>query len=491
LIPSLDQKILRRLALYLAPVALLLVLALLVHNHGRIPYTTPIWIQNGDQARYLAMATHPFSMDALVREPPFCWRILVPLVVSILPLPAPTGFWILTVLSLAVATLALEWFLLGLGLPPAAAAAGGFAFVLLGPAAGFTLWDFMLVDPESFALLALALALAVHRRGLLLLVTLLIFAATKETAFIGAIFGVIWAFEKRDWTLLRWAAGGLVGVIAIIFLIRLALPANASYGYLTEMQRIHATYTPTWSAFEQQTILSGTIDAWNILLPLAILQLIHRPRVWRSPAFVSVLVVVYAQLIIAANTQRLVAYAFPVMIAAAAFEIEYLAGRLQVSRWLLWLPALTLEFVWWAFRARFHTAGVVFDAATADLADTATEQVLLVGVTVLTILVIAALIFERVRRRRPASTELAAQTTDASDIEADIVTPLDIDRAPAFQAILKAARQDAQGRAFLASVYESEGKPYGATDEGLARWLGGTQASQRESAPVMSELSEI
>jgi hypothetical protein len=61
----------------------------------------------------------------------------------------------------------------------------------------------MLVDPAAFALLALALALAVHRRGALLLATLLVFAATKETALIGAGFGVFWAFEKRDWKLLR------------------------------------------------------------------------------------------------------------------------------------------------------------------------------------------------------------------------------------------------------------------------------------------------
>jgi hypothetical protein len=93
------------------------------------------------------------------------------------------------------------------------------------------------------------------------------------------------------------------------------------------------------------------------------------------------------------------------VIAAAVFEVEYLAGMLQVSRWLLWVPSLTLELVWWAYRAGFHTAGELFDAATMHLADTATEQVLLVGVTVLTILVTGVLIYEfarQLRRRIPA-----------------------------------------------------------------------------------------
>jgi hypothetical protein len=60
---------------------------------------------------------------------------------------------------------------------------------------------------------------------------------------------------------------------------------------------------------EQLTILSGTADARNILLRLAVLQVIHRPHVWRSLAFVSVLVITHAQLIIVAKTARLVIYA--------------------------------------------------------------------------------------------------------------------------------------------------------------------------------------
>jgi hypothetical protein len=281
---------------------------------------------------------------------------------------------------------------------------------------------------------------------------------------------------------------GLVGVIGIIALIRLAIPAGAPYSYLTEMQTIHAKYTPTWSAFEQQTILSATVDAWNVLLPLAILQLIHRPRVWRSLAFVSVLIIANAQLIIAANTQRLVVYAFPVVIAAAVFEIEYLAGRLQVSRWLLWVPALTLEFVWWAYRAGFHTAGDVFDAATEHLADTATEQILLVGVTVLTILVIGVLIFERARQRHRVPAGQAAQVAGAAgDAEPAAVA------APALEAIVRASQQIEQGRVFLESVYESKGKPYGATYGGLVRWLGDKDEKSKYMAsesPTVGESGE-
>ena len=59
-----NLRALRRRALYLAPVALLGVLASLVQAHGQIPYTDPHYVATGDHARYLAMAEHPFSMEA-------------------------------------------------------------------------------------------------------------------------------------------------------------------------------------------------------------------------------------------------------------------------------------------------------------------------------------------------------------------------------------------------------------------------------------------
>jgi hypothetical protein len=65
--------------------------------------------------------------------------------------------------------------------------------------------------------------------------------------------------------------------------------------------------------------------------------------------------------------------------------------------------------------------------------------------------------------------------------------------AHALEAIVRASQQIEQGRAFLESVYESEGKPYGATYEGLVRWLGDKDEKSKYMAsesPTVGESGE-
>ena len=85
----------------------------------------------------------------------------------------------------------------------------------------------------------------------------------------------------------------------------------------------------------------------------------------------------------------------------------------------MWVPALTLELVWWAYRAGFHTAGELFDAATMHLADTSTEQILLAGAAGLTVLVIGALIFDFARQRRRIPAEQSKTLVSESPTEGE------------------------------------------------------------------------
>lgn len=237
------------------------------------------------------------------------------------------------------------WFLRGIGLPPGASVAGVLAFVTLAPVTGFDLWDYMLVDPLAIALLAVTLGCAVHRRGLLLVVSLIALAATKEVAVLGAIFAVAWAAERREWAMLRWAMAGLVATFAVIVAIRIAVVADRPYS-------LTAIYTAVYGASPSLSLIAhrlalATLEAWTVLLPFALLQIVHPPHVWRSPAFSLLFVGAAAQVLVATDVARLIAYAAPVVIAACAFEVEYLAGRWQVSRWWLWGPVLAIQLVWW------------------------------------------------------------------------------------------------------------------------------------------------
>jgi hypothetical protein len=102
------------------------------------------------------------------------------------------------------------------------------AFVFLAPATGFNLWDYMLNDPLSFALLTLALGCAVHRRGAVLVAALVLGVVNKEVNILAAVFAVAWAWQQRDRMMLRWALGGAVASVIVLAGIRLAIPTSSA-----------------------------------------------------------------------------------------------------------------------------------------------------------------------------------------------------------------------------------------------------------------------
>src|SRR5438094_2802170 len=85
------------------PLAVLALLAALMTRHGRLPYPDARFPY--DQYTYIAMAQHPLNAGALLgatlpRIAPYCWRLLTPLLVHVLPMPVLSGFWVVTVGSL-------------------------------------------------------------------------------------------------------------------------------------------------------------------------------------------------------------------------------------------------------------------------------------------------------------------------------------------------------------------------------------------------------
>jgi hypothetical protein len=174
-------------------VVALLFLALLVYRHGRLAYPNghPDW----DNYSYIAMAEHPFSSSLLAGEPPFCWRILTPLIVHALPVSVLTGFWTVTVSCLILTAVMLYWLLLGLGVSSMSALFGALCFVVLAPATEFNLWDYMLTDPLSFFLLTASMACAIHRKWFPMFAFCILLSFSKELALPAAVFAVLWSLE--------------------------------------------------------------------------------------------------------------------------------------------------------------------------------------------------------------------------------------------------------------------------------------------------------
>ncbi len=318
---------------YLWPLAGLTALALFVSWQGHLPYPNPV----DDAYRYVAMAQQPFgSPNAMAHNSPFAWRLLTPLLVHLLPLSIFDGFWLITLLGLAGAALALIWFLRGIGLPKDAAVAGGLTFIFLLPATGFTLYDDKLVDPLAFALLTLALAACVHRLGPLMFISLVLCALDKETALLGTLFAVAWAWQQRDLALLCWAIASLMSVLALLVLIRALVPASP-YDLGTIL-----LYDTIGSLVYPMRLVLALVGAWGILLPLAFAS----RWLWGTSACWLFWLAATAQVFVSHDIERVVVYAFPVMIAASCTTIETLAKRWHVARWWLWVVVWVLELTW-------------------------------------------------------------------------------------------------------------------------------------------------
>jgi hypothetical protein len=349
-------------AAYAVPVGLLLILAALVRWHGQLPYPDGHF-RYGDHYRYIALARQPFgSGDRLAHQGPFCWRLLTPLLVHglyvSLGMPILTGFWLVTVAGLLGATLALEWVLRSLGLPPGAVVAGGLAFVLLGPATGFSLWASTYADALPLCLLILMLGCAAHRWGPALLPLAVLGVLAKETTLIGVLFAFAWAWSHRDRWLWRWALLAGMSAVALLLALHLLIPATNSQVATIEgiylspaiVERLVPLVgqAPAIAAVTLGRLLAATAGTWTMLLPVALLQRWHRPHFWRKdPAFVVLLVTTTAQVFVALDVERVVAYGAPAVLAACCWEIETLAQRWLVSRWLLWLPLLGTQAYMW------------------------------------------------------------------------------------------------------------------------------------------------
>ena len=349
-----------RRVLWLVPLGVLGLLAALIAWHGTIPYPDAHY-DFADHERYLSLAQQPFgSRDPLAQEAPFRWRLVVPLVVWVLHttlgLPLTTGFWLLTLLGLASATLALWWLLEGLGLSGEVRLAGTLAFVLLGPAVAFNLWLPYLVDPLALAIAILIMALAVHRIWWPLPLLAVVGAATKETTLLVLVCALVLAWSTRDRAgmVLSSIGVGLAGLV--LGALHLLLPAAGGWTVARTFQislgqsASHLPYSlPVITLLLLSYRLLGvTVGAWLLLFPLALVALLWRRSPWRPHvAWVLLGIAGLAQVFVNTDNDRhAVLVAAPAFVLAACLGVERLTTRWRCSRWAIWGPVLVIQAYW-------------------------------------------------------------------------------------------------------------------------------------------------
>lgn len=180
-------------------VALGVLLALLVCRADPLSLGSDPWI-------YQHMAEDPLGYLPLA---PFGYRVLTPLLVSVLPLPVPMGFTLVSWAGLAGAALVVRRTATALSSP-----ARGLAAMVLLLGSGLCLQVIRVpyvTDPLTLALGAGALELGRRRRWVAVAVLLTIGAANRETALFLLLPLAAWAVAGHGWS---WRSGRIVAALA-------------------------------------------------------------------------------------------------------------------------------------------------------------------------------------------------------------------------------------------------------------------------------------
>jgi len=305
-----------------------------------------------DHYRYIAISQHPFaSDDPLAREAPYCWRILTPLLVYLSPLAWPVSFMLLTLLGLGGAALTLYSYLRKLGYSEQA---GIFGLALFFSLAGllFNIRDFYLTDP--LALFAITLGFywfeVVRQRGRInlasglgLLAILVVGVLTKETVL--ALLPLLILARELNW---RTKLGLGLGPVLLIIGLRLAFPSSNAYSYLDEMKDVIS------NKFFGVGITSllirfnfAFLGTWGPALVL----LFYRPRqtityfVNRKAALIY-LVIIYSQIFVAHNIDRLLVYGFMVVIPLLVDKAVQLCAERKLKLYVLLGITVSLQLAY-------------------------------------------------------------------------------------------------------------------------------------------------
>jgi len=325
-------------------------------------------IPSSDGERYLEMvgALHPCP------EQPFCWRVAVPLLVRSLPLPASSGFWVLTAVALVAWTILVHSFGRRHGLGPVLAGVGTALLLTVPQAAKYFVADPWRTDPVFWCVLATAVIVARWGRWWWLVPLTVIGVLVREAAVLIALLYL--GVAARSWldrrTLVR-AGLILAAGVSTIILVRLALPATIGLDAGTAFEEYRAARLRRLWPLDRGALLELdrlTFGVWGpSVLLLAVWGAVLRPRL--ALRLLPFLAAVYAQIVIVSNLERVLFMAFPAMLWLALVGLEDVYrrhGPLSVTAFVI-VP-LTFSLVLGPVRTTLAATGLELAVLTIGVA---------------------------------------------------------------------------------------------------------------------------
>lgn len=299
------------------------------------PLHKPRQVLETDHRYYIAMARDPFGGDPAARTPPFCYRVLAPLLASALTragLGVNAAFWLISNASLVGFLCCLHRLLRLRGQDPGTASLGVVLAGLLPGAVRWYEYQYWMTDPLCLFLITAALVLAEQGRERALPGVSLLGVAARESFLL--VFP--WLLARGAWR------GGLRG--AVVSTARVALPGLALFAAIHFL--VPASPAPPVGAvmadavgFRFRHLLDNqlylvTLGSFGVLVPIVLASPARAAAALRErPEDAVLLAGAYASLLLGTNTERLLAYALPAVlpIALRCFEAIRQAARLPFA----------------------------------------------------------------------------------------------------------------------------------------------------------------
>lgn len=291
---------------------------------GRFAHPPPPAFVDNDQRAYLRMASAaPFAGP--INQPPFCWRPLLPALVSVTPLPIESGFRLWALLALTLLPPVTATCLAAAGGSTRGAVVSGVLMAIAPAVAGYLSWDYVRTDALALLLTVLSALCVVRRRDALFVLVLVLLSLTKETWAVVGAFALLWPSR-------RGSKGVVIGVVlAAVVTVAMRVIVQPSEPY-TFLARVRELYSPFSTIVVARRIMLASGATWNVLAPIAAFAIGRRIRERSAWAIVAAIAIATIQTAVAIDTQRIVAAAYPFVLLACAWELDRLPPR--------WLPVL-------------------------------------------------------------------------------------------------------------------------------------------------------
>lgn len=306
-----------------------------------------------DRHKYIEMAKTGLNFHIA----PFCWRILIPFLSSILPFDLQTNFLLITSFFIVVTSILIYYFVKQIFKQKAFAWLGLLIYYSFGWIIKNSLSDFWLIDPGLFFFLVLALIFIYRDKDVELSITLLIGVLTKELIFYLLPFLLMHKMKSQKLLFaIKQCALIFLPALLVYFIITQLIPSrNQDIIYVDSISRNLSQVTIYGSEFNLRLFLTNIINEFDIFYftrsilgtygifvgVFSFISLLHFPKnriIYLLMILISWLPLFFTII----NHQRLMIISFPFFIILTLQGIEKIFTKLNINIFFAFIFPLTL-----------------------------------------------------------------------------------------------------------------------------------------------------